>query len=263
MSRKLTTSAVDAGQELGAWLSERLTLALEAAQALVAGGSVFVDGSRERDPATTLHGGEKIIVHTPAAAPATPLAWRIAFQDAEVLVIDKPAGLAVQATREAAGALDEQVAKAFPEARLLHRIDRDTSGLVLFTRSRTARQRMQAALETGAIRREYLAVVDGRPAEDSFTVAAPVGGRDASTLVHVLKRGRDASLVECILATGRTHQIRLHLAGVGHAILGDPLHAPPPVTARSARLALHATRLAWPGASAQSPLPAELAALVR
>jgi RluA family pseudouridine synthase len=182
-------------------------------------------------------------------------------KDEHVIVVDKPAGLAVQATREAGGALDEQLMQAHPEARLFHRIDRDTSGLVLFTRTRAARQRLTADLAAGRIRREYVAVVDGIPAA-SFTVDAAIEGRPAATKVRLVRAAATCALVECELVTGRTHQIRIHLAGVRHPILGDRAHAPPAVAERAPRLALHAARLAWPGGSARSPVPPEIAALV-
>jgi 23S rRNA-/tRNA-specific pseudouridylate synthase len=127
----------------------------------------------------------------------------------------------------------------------------------------------------------YLAVVDGAPTWDAIRLDAPIGrdpgdprrrrarvsgGDPAVTHAEVVRRGVDpggapAALVRARLETGRTHQIRVHLADAGHPILGDPLYAPPPVAARAPRLALHATRLAWPGGTAVSPLSAGLAVL--
>ncbi len=277
--RKFRTSGADAGQPLGLWLAARLGESEHAAGERVAAGAIYVDGRRERDPARPLVAAETITVQLAVAAtdPHALWTWRVAFADAEVVCVEKPAGLPVQATREAGGALDEQVARKYVGATLVHRIDRDTSGLVLFARNDEARERFAAELAIGRITREYLAVVHGTPAAATFTLDAPVGpdprdrrrqaanaptGRSARTLVAVVTAGRVASLLRCTLDTGRTHQIRVHLADAGHAVLGDPLYAPPDVRAASPRLALHAARLAWPGGEAESALPDELARLV-
>jgi 23S rRNA pseudouridine1911/1915/1917 synthase len=199
----------------------------------------------------------------------------------DVLVVDKPAGLAVQATREAAGALDEQVAARYPGATLVHRIDRDTSGLVLFARTNGARARFHDWLESRALRREYLAVVRTKAAPAArFVLDAPLGpdvrehrkqaanvpgGLAARTEVTLERHdaARATALLRCVLDTGRTHQIRVHLAAVGLPVLGDPLYAPDEARALCPRLALHAARLAWPPrTTVSSPLPPELAALV-
>jgi 23S rRNA pseudouridine1911/1915/1917 synthase len=252
---------------VAAWLTERLGVD---GHALVQAGSVTVGGARVRDPETALVAGVTVIVHTGAVVPSRE--WRVVTQTHDVLVVDKPAGLPVQATREAAGALDEQVAATEPEARLLHRIDRETSGLVMFTRRAAARGPMQRALEAGRILRVYLAVVEGAPAWETLTIDRPLGpdpadhlkqrvgaGERAVTHVEVVRRGASSTLVRARLGTGRTHQIRAHLAAEGHPVLGDPLYGDP---ARAPRLALHATLLRWPGGEAESPLPDELSALL-
>jgi 23S rRNA pseudouridine1911/1915/1917 synthase len=276
--RKFKTSGVDAGQALAAWLAARLGEPESEAAARVVGGSVYVDGKRERDPARVLAAAQAVTVQPRVdRSGEQPVAWRLVHEDREVLVVDKPAGLAVQATREAGDALDEQVARAYPGATLLHRIDRDTSGLVLFVREDAARARLQAALGAGRIVREYLAVVAGAPPTAAFVCDAAIGpdprdrrrqaarvpgGQAARTHVAIERRGLSASLLRCRLDTGRTHQIRVHLADAGLPILGDPLYAPADVRAAAPRLALHATHLAWDLQHAFSPLPEDLARLV-
>jgi 23S rRNA pseudouridine1911/1915/1917 synthase len=271
--RKFRTSGADAGQRLGAWLAARLGEPEAVARERIVAGGVYVDGRRERDPARVLAAASSISVQ-PRVEQA--VAWRVVHEDADVVVIDKPAGLAVQATREAGGALDEQVARRYAGATLVHRIDRDTSGLVLFARTDAARARLQAALAERRLAREYLAIVRGTaphemtldatigpdPRDRRRQAARVPGGQAARTHVRLVRTHLDRSLLGCVLDTGRTHQIRVHLADAGWPILGDPLYAPAEVRAAAPRLALHATRLAWPGGAAESPLPDELAALM-
>ncbi len=260
--RKLSTSAADAGTGLAEWLARRLGVAPGAAAALVAGGSVYVDGRRVRDPALRLSAGRKIAVHEGAAPP--PAAFRTVFADADVVVVDKPSGVAVMATRDAAGALDETVAAAHPGVRPVHRIDRDTSGLVMFARR-----------DPGPLGREYLAVVAGEPPAPAFVLDAPIGpdprdrrrfaagaGRAAETRARIVAAWPGGALLRAVLVTGRTHQIRVHLAAAGLPILGDPLYAPPDARAAAPRLALHAATLRFGGREISSPLPRELCALL-
>jgi 23S rRNA pseudouridine1911/1915/1917 synthase len=288
--RKFRTSGADAGQPLGTWLATRLGEPPGAAQARIVAGAIYVDGRRERDPARVLRAAQAIHVQPGAdAAEASPAAadapaWRVVHERDDALVVDKPAGLAVQATRTSAGALDEQVAHAYPGATLVHRIDRDTSGLVLFARTASARTRFHRLLETRALLRDYLAVVyvadAAAPPAATFVLDAPIGPdprdrrRQAAHAPGGLAARTHASLVRhdvslhlallrLRLDSGRTHQIRVHLADAGLPVLGDPLYAPEAVRALAPRLALHATRLAWPPSiDVTSPLPEELARLV-
>jgi tRNA pseudouridine32 synthase/23S rRNA pseudouridine746 synthase len=260
VSRKWTTFAVDEGRLLVDWLAERLGEDEALVRASLALGAVWVDRVRVREN-VVLRAGQRISVHEGGSSMRRD-GWRVAFQDADLLVVDKASGVPVQAERGAAGALDEQVAERFVGARLLHRIDRDTSGLVMFTLRKQTRAAWQQRLEAGQIVREYLAVVDGAPAWDERILDRPIEGKPARTEVRIVRRAGTCALVAARLATGRTHQIRLHLEGAGHPILGDPLHAPEAARARAPRLALHATRLAWPGGEVVSPLPPDLDTLV-
>ncbi len=276
-ARKFRASAADAGQPLGAWIGARLGVGDEAGAELCRRGAVYVDGRRARDPARLIAAGGRVTVYPPSE---TPAGYRVVHEDPDVLVVDKPAGVPAQATRHAGGALDEQVAAAYPGAVALHRLDREASGLVLFARTPAARARLQPLFSRGAIHREYLALAEGLPASDSMTIDSPIGpdpadhrrrragvpgGEPARTRLTVVRRfvTSAAVLLRVTLGTGRTHQIRVHLSSVGHPILGDPLYAPPGARARAPRLCLHATRLEWPGGAAESPMPDEFLAAVQ
>ncbi len=268
-ARKLRTSAADDGAPLAAWLAVRLALPEEETRRRVVAGGVYVDGARERDPARPLRAGQKLVVHEPAAEHAG--AWRVVVLDEGVIVVDKPAGLSVAAERTGGRSLDLELAARYPGTTLFHRIDRETSGLVLFTRRRETRQLLAAALARGEVQRGYVAVVAGAP-PDELVLDAPIGpdpadrrrmragaaGRPARTVGRVRLRRGGRAVLELQLVTGVTHQLRAHLSGAGWPIVGDVLYGGPV----AARLALHAERLAWPGGSAVSVVPAEVLDLV-
>jgi 23S rRNA pseudouridine1911/1915/1917 synthase len=255
--RVLTVAASDP-DTLGAWLCARLGVGLTDAAALVARGAVHVDGKRVKSATLPIRAGQKIIAYVAPPPPAVEIA--IAYADAWLLVVEKPTGVVAQATRaDEAGALDALVGRAHPDARMMHRLDRDASGLVLFARTPEARATLQRALEAGRIDRTYRARVAGRlegagrialriardGGDPRRRVALPEsapGGEAAATRWRALEPGDDTTLVECALETGRTHQIRVHLAALGHPIVGDRLYG-----GRAApRLLLHATRLVLP-----------------
>src|SRR5262249_29777771 len=171
VTRKFRAAAVDAGAPLAAFVAARLGLDLAAARRRVEEGAVYVDGRRERDPGLPLRAGARVAVHTPAAATQ---GWREVYRDAEVLVVDKPAGLPVAAARAGGTALDGEVAARFPGARPLHRLARDTSGLVLFALGPAGRRRLAHDLAAGRLERVYLAVVAGAP-PDRATLDAVIG----------------------------------------------------------------------------------------
>lgn len=257
------TGAEDRDVRLDLAVSAFVRVPPEQAKALVEFGSVRVDGRAERDPARLLSGGEEISVHFPARGTDTfyeidPA--RVLFRDRFLLAYDKEAGIPSQQTPSDAqnnlfAALLRHLARegaAGAYAALHHRLDRETSGVMLFAVDRRANRGLGEAFRKGLVGKEYLAWVEGRPQEQTWTgdseigkrgskyVAVPRGeGREAQTRFWVLYGERDRCLVLARPLTGRTHQIRIHLAEAGCPVLGDRLYGAKP----QKRLYLHALRL--------------------
>lgn len=200
-----------------------------------------------------------IRVAEPKPPPPRPLELPVVFEDSALLVIDKPAGVAVHGGSGVSYGVIESLRAARPQAKFLelaHRLDRDTSGLLLIAKKRSALVELHRMLREGGVEKRYLAVVAGDyrgPAEIRASlhkyvtgsgerrVAVAEQGRAAVTQVKVARRAADSSLLELRLLTGRTHQLRVHLAHVGHPILGDGKYG----GRKAPRLLLHAARLAF------------------
>jgi 23S rRNA pseudouridine1911/1915/1917 synthase len=279
VKKRIVTVAVGDPLSLGAVLSTRLGLSPSAAGALVERGAVHVQGRRCVEPAAPLKPGARLTVYLSETPP--PAELKVIYQDDWLLVVDKPPGVPSQATRgDAASALDAQVARLVPGARLIHRLDKECSGLVLFAARPEACAPLHHALEAGEIDRRYLAVVAGRldgegsiglrigrdPTDARRRRALPArapSGQAALSHYRVVGHGHETSTLELRLETGRTHQLRVHLMAIGHPIVGDALYGGPPAP----RLALHALRLSLlhPETGRElvfhSPLPPSLRAL--
>ncbi len=272
-------------------------------QSWIEAGAIEIDGRRLRAKDKVL-GGERVCLRArwevDTRVEAEPLALTVVHQDRGIIVLDKPAGLVVHpgagnprhTLQNALLALDPTLARV-PRAGLVHRLDKDTSGLLVVARTPEAHVRLVAALAARDIERVYLAVCTGAMTGGG-TVDEPIGrhrtqrtrmavradGREAITHYRIVKRFRAHTLVRVQLETGRTHQIRVHLAHVGYPVVGDPLYGgrkrvPAGCSAALAaalqafsRQALHAAHLALEhpltGERLQwdSPLPDDMARLI-
>jgi 23S rRNA pseudouridine1911/1915/1917 synthase len=216
-------------------------------QVWLAAGHIRLDGARG-EARQAVRGGERVDLAPPPAPDATPRAQRmplaIVYEDADLIVIDKPAGLVVH---PGAGVPDRTLMNGLlahcpalagvPRAGIVHRLDKDTSGLLVVAKTVEAQSGLARQLESRSMRRVYLAVVQGDP-PTSGMIDAPVGrdtrartrmavtrrGKDAVTRYRVLERFGHAALVECRLESGRTHQIRVHFQHIRHPLVGDTVY---------------------------------------
>jgi len=275
-----------AGERLDVFLA-RSTGSRAAAQKLIEAGAVLVDG-RVRPKRHAVAAGERVevAVRPPEPEAAAPEArFAVAWEDAHLLVVDKPAGVVVHpGAGHRSGTLVQALAGRVaggedPERPgVVHRLDRDTSGLLVLARSEPVHAALQAALRARDIERSYLALVDGRPGARRGTIDAPIGRdrrvrtrmstetddpRDAVTHFEVERNLPGTTLLRVRLETGRTHQIRAHLKAIGHPVLGDPEYGVPGLGLE--RQFLHAAGLSFDHPvtgeriALESPLPQDLA----
>ena len=287
---ELKVSEADAGERLDAFLAAPLGSRARA-QRLIEAGAVLVDGAavpkRHRIAA-----GEVVVVdedaeQLPVGDPSQTADFTVAFEDEHLLVIDKPAGVVVHPARghwhgTLAQALEGRAAggeDAF-RAGIVHRLDRDTSGLLVVAKSDAVHTALKEALARREMVREYLALVEGRPPARSGTIDAPIGrdrrvrtrhstdtddGREAVTHFTLERALPQATLLRVRLQTGRTHQIRVHLQAIGHPVCGDAEYGTPGLYGLE-RQFLHAEHLAFTHpvtgdpVDVHSPLPEDLAA---
>jgi 23S rRNA pseudouridine1911/1915/1917 synthase len=276
--RVLTVEADDEGVRLDRWLARRIPeLSRARLQTLIEAGLVRV-GDRPRKAAHRLQAGERVEVEVPPPPPEElepePIALAIVHEDPHVLVVDKPAGMVVHpGAGHARGTLAAAALAHAPTIAgvggprrpgVVHRLDRATSGLLVLAKTQPAYESLTTQLAVRAVTRQYVAVVHGRVRADTGVVDAPIArhphdrtrmavaspgrGRRAVTRYRVVERFIDFTRVEVTLETGRTHQIRVHMASVGHPVVGDEVyggrgrpHPPVPLDG----YALHAFRLAF------------------
>jgi 23S rRNA pseudouridine1911/1915/1917 synthase len=245
----------DSGDRLDRFMAGRIgALSRSRVKSLITGGYAAAGGVAVTDPARAVQPGVEYALKPPATVAALPQAQEIAltilFEDGDLLVLDKPAGLVVH---PAPGNLDGTLVNALlahcgdalaigGERRpgIVHRLDKDTSGVMVVAKTDLAMAALANAFATRALERSYLALCWGAPSPSEGTIEGAIGRdpRDRKRMAMVTRGGKDAlthyrirqvwsaavALIECRLATGRTHQIRVHLAAGGHPIVGDPVY---------------------------------------
>jgi 23S rRNA pseudouridine1911/1915/1917 synthase len=306
---RATIAADAAGWRLDRALAAALpTLSRERLKALISSGEVRgPEGNQVRDPASKARPGASYEVHVPAPAAAhneaQDIALDIVFEDDHLLVIDKAAGMVVH---PAAGNLDGTLVNALlhhcagrlsgiggvARPGIVHRIDKDTSGLLVVAKTDVAHEGLASQFAAHTIERRYLAMVAGLPNPPSGTVDAPLArssanrqkmaivgegrGKRAVTHYRLVTALREAAMVECRLETGRTHQVRVHMTALGHPLLGDPVYGRSRIAHRELlnqldfkRQALHAAGLGFihpvtrQNLSFESALPSDMQELFR
>ncbi len=295
----------------GLRLDRALAIALpqhsrERLKSLVGGGRVSGVAGVLWDPKLKVKGGEALTLVIPEAAPSEALAQdiplAIIYEDEALLVVDKPAGLVVH---PAAGNLDGTMVNALlhhcagrlsgiggvARPGIVHRIDKDTSGLLVVAKTDTAHEYLSRQFAAHSVERRYTAIVAGHPAPPAARIEAALArstanrqkiaivadgrGKRAVTHFRTVRTLRSAAQVECRLETGRTHQIRVHMASIGHALLGDSTYGRTPGSLSGvmqalgfARQALHAATLGFvhpltqEKLSFESALPADIVELI-
>lgn len=283
-SESIITGAIgEAGGRLDKALAEASGLSRERVKALIGEGRVTLAGRPVAQASLKVDAGAPFAIAVPAAAAAEAEAQDIplsvVFEDEHLIVVDKPAGLVVH---PAAGNLDGTLVNALlhhcrgqlsgiggvARPGIVHRIDKDTSGLLVVAKTDRAHEGLAAQFADHSISRAYLAVAAGRPVPTAGTVTGAIArspvnrkkmalvepgrGKHAVTHYRTLEPLRGATVVECRLETGRTHQVRVHMSSIGHALLGDPVYGRTPSAIRPilqrldfSRQALHAAELGF------------------
>lgn len=248
---RLTVEPGAAGRRLDLWLAEKLPeISRTRLKALVETERVSVDG-RAVKASTRLRAGQRVVVRVPAAVPETltaePIPLRVIYEDAHVLVVDKPARLVVHpGAGQRTGTLAHALLAHAPSTAgvggprrpgIVHRLDKGTSGLLVVAKSPRAYAGLTAELAARKVTRRYLALAHGEIQSAGGVIEAPIGrdprqrtrmavlpagrGKHAVTRFRVLERFKAYTYLEAQLETGRTHQIRVHLASMGHPVVGD------------------------------------------
>jgi 23S rRNA pseudouridine1911/1915/1917 synthase len=282
------------GERLDRFVARALPeLTRSRARRLIDEGFVTVDGRLPAKAGVALASGQRVRVTIPPPEPATlepeAVPLRVVYEDDDLLVVDKPPGMAVHpAPGHSSGTLVHAVLAHCPslstvggEGRpgIVHRLDKDTSGLIIVAKNDAAHLSLARQLKERRVEKTYIALVEGRLNQRDGVIDAPIGrhparrkkmavvegGREARTRYRVVREIAGRSLVEVRPETGRTHQIRVHLAAIGHPVVGDPVYGRGRPVGPLRRQFLHAARLAFlhprtgERLELEAPLPDDLA----
>ncbi len=251
-------------KSLGGAVHTMFEISWQKARDYIDSGKVTADGVRITDPRWRVTKGAELVLSMNAPRPIDDSF--VIFIDSEVVVVNKPAGISTVPWRDEEDETMVDRVRSFLQKKykdrelgVVHRLDKDTSGVVVFTRNLQAKRALEKQFHAHTVHRMYLAIVTGeleaqtiktrlvRDRGDGRRGSSEEDnkGRDAVTHVAVREKLRNATLAECRLETGRTHQIRIHCNEVGHPIIGDPVYAPPHLRALAPRLMLHAAELGF------------------
>ncbi|GEJ59466.1 RluA family pseudouridine synthase [Anaeromyxobacter diazotrophicus] len=293
--RRLTlrVAPADAGARLDRFIAEQGAISRGLARRVLDAGGVFLDGHRCKVASRTVRPGQAVVVNLEESGRAAPVVAaldraRLLYADEHLVAVDKPPFVPAQPTLTTdRGALPELVASLVgAPVTVVHRLDRETSGVTVLARTRAAAAALSEAFRTGQPEKTYLALAARAPAPPDGRLEAPLGpdparpgrravlaaGEPAATRYRTLRAGPSgAALVECRPETGRTHQIRVHLAHLGAPLLGDPRYGGPRRVLETSvpRVLLHARRLLLPHPATgaplafEAPLPEDFLAVVR
>ena len=251
MNRKLEFTAATAGERLDKYVAEQCRISRSYAQKLIDEGQVAVNG-RAAKVSHKLNAGDRIAVSIPPPLPISlapeDIPLKVVYEDKDVVVIDKPAGLLVHpAAGQHTGTLVNAILARCPDLGeingsirpgIVHRLDKDTSGLMMVAKNEAAQRSLSRQIKQRSIKKGYLALVLGHLTPEQGAIDAPIGrhpkdrkrmavvsgGREARTEYKVIRHFDDYTLVEAMPETGRTHQIRVHFAAIGHPIFGDHVY---------------------------------------
>jgi 23S rRNA pseudouridine1911/1915/1917 synthase len=251
MNKKLEFTVAHSGERLDKYIVEQCQISRSYAQKLIDDGQVAVNGHAAKS-GQKLNAGDRIVASVPPPSPISlapeDIPLKVVYEDKDLIVVDKPAGLLVHpAAGQHTGTLVNAILARCPDLGeingsvrpgIVHRLDKDTSGLMMVAKNDAAQRSLSRQIKQRSIKKVYLALVLGHLTPEHGAIDAPIGrhpkdrkrmavvsgGREARTEYKVLKYFADYTLVEAMPETGRTHQIRVHFAAIGHSIFGDHVY---------------------------------------
>ncbi len=251
MNRRLEFTVADSDERLDKYIAEQCQISRSYAHKLIDEGQVAVNG-RSAKPSQKLDIGDKVVANIPPPSTISlipeNIPLKVVYEDKDLIVVDKPAGLLVHpAAGQHTGTLVNAILSRCPDLGeingsvrpgIVHRLDKDTSGLMMVAKNDAAQRSLSSQIKQRSIKKGYLALLLGHLTPERGAIDAPIGrhpgdrkkmavvsgGREARTEYKVLKYFADYTLIEAMPETGRTHQIRVHFAAIGHPLLGDHVY---------------------------------------